>query len=148
VYSGPIILDAPGWGQETTTLLNAVQGTGTGGVKINDTNIVLSLHVYPGAWNQSAGGHYLNTSDVTSLSAAGRPLLVGEFGYGGTGSCDVTAVTNAVHTLGYSVLGWCWNGDGTGMNMMSPAWSSAAWPSPRSSIAKTSYWTTIYNMLW
>lgn len=149
-YKGPIIIDCPGWGQETVTAVNAVKGIGTtNGVKITDTNIILSLHVYKQAWNSSAG-HTLQASDVDNLATSGRPIMIGEFGYQGTGNCDVTAVTNRANTLGYTVLGWCWNGGGDGddMNMMSPAWKTSALPSPRSIIAKSTYWSTIYNMLW
>lgn len=149
-YSGPIIIDCPGWGQETVTTVNAVKGIGTtNGVKITDTNIILSLHAYPQAWNQSAG-HSLNASDVDYLKSSGRAIMIGEFGYQGSGSCDVTAVVNRANSLGYPVLGWCWNGGGTGddMNMMSPAWKVSAWPYPRTSIGASSYWSTIYNMLW
>ena len=48
VYSGPIIIDCPGYGQETATTAAAVKGYNS--TPIYDTNIVLAMHVYPDAF--------------------------------------------------------------------------------------------------
>lgn len=50
VYSGPIVIDIPGYGQETLPASAAVKGT-----KINDANIILSAHIYPNGYNQGRG---------------------------------------------------------------------------------------------
>ncbi|MFD1470134.1 cellulase family glycosylhydrolase [Hymenobacter caeli] len=141
VYSGPIVVDIPGYGQETATAAAAVKGTG--GTKINDTNIILSVHVYPNGYNQ-AKGHNLQSADLDDLGSAGRPCIVGEFGNTPSGSVDWQGVVNHAKSKGWTVLGWAWNGDGLGMNMVSPAWSSNA---TATSFTLSSYFSTVYNLL-
>jgi mannan endo-1,4-beta-mannosidase len=140
VYSGRIIVDAAGWGQETHTMRCAI--TGCSGTKINDTNIAASIHVYPGDWNQGLN-HTLNTSDVDDLAAAGRSCIVGEFGTG-SGSADWAGITDYARNKGWSVLGWAWNGDGGSLNMVTPSWASNA---TATSFSTSSYFSTIYNHL-
>ena len=117
VYRGPLIIDIPGWGQETNTAIDASP-------LLNDDNIIFSTHVYPDSYNQVAG-RYVTSSDVTDLlSLSGRPCIVGEFGLISEGGCDVEAVVNAAKAAGFQgVYGWAWNGDGGSMNMVSPTWS-------------------------
>ena len=62
-YQGPIILDCAGYGQETSVAANAVKGTG--GVKLSDTNIILSAHIYPNGYNQALN-HTFQQSDLDS----------------------------------------------------------------------------------
>ncbi|MEK8034058.1 hypothetical protein AACH06_24810 [Ideonella sp. DXS29W] len=142
VYKGPIVIDAPGWGQETAIAAAALKGY-NGGVKITDTKVVPSMHVYPGAWNQ-AKNRWLNTSDVDDLASAGRGLIVGEFGSGGSGGADWVAITDYARSKGYSVLGWAWNGDGGFMNMVTPSWNDNP---TATAFSKSSYWSTIYDRL-
>ena len=66
VYSGTIVCDIPGWGQETDTAASAVKSG-----YLTDTNIALSTHIYPGAWNQ-VQNHWLQTSDLDTMASAGR----------------------------------------------------------------------------
>ncbi len=141
VYGGPIIIDCPGWGQETHTAAQAV--TGANGTKINDTNIILSVHIYPNGWNQALN-HTLQTSDLDDLASAGRPCIVGEFGNSPSGACDWSGMVDHAEALGWTVLGWAWNGDGGSMNMVSPSWASNA---TASSFTTSSYFSTIYNKL-
>ncbi|MFC7194066.1 hypothetical protein ACFQL4_04385 [Halosimplex aquaticum] len=47
-YSGPIVCDAPGWGQGTYRLADAVES-------IDDDDLILSAHVYPVGWNATTG---------------------------------------------------------------------------------------------
>lgn len=143
VYSGRIIIDIPGWGQETAVASSAVKGYNTGGVKINDTNIALSAHIYPGAWNQALN-HWVQTSDLDDLASAGRPCLLGEFGSGGSGGCDWSGVVDHAKSLGWTVIGWAWNGDGGSMNMVTPSWAQNA---TATSFSQSSYWSTVYNKL-
>ncbi len=140
-YSGRIVIDIPGWGQETATAAAAIKGQG--GTKINDTYIVPSIHAYPGAWNQGKNA-WLAKSDVDDLGSAGRGVLVGEFGNGGSGSSDWSGIVDYAKTKGYNVLGWAWNGDGGSMNMVTPSWSSNA---TATSFSTSSYFSTVYNKL-
>lgn len=140
-YSGRIVIDIPGWGQETATAAAAIKGLG--GTKINDTYIVPSIHAYPGAWNQGKNA-WLAKSDVDDLGSAGRGVLVGEFGNGGSGSSDWSGIVDYAKSKGYNVLGWAWNGDGGSMNMVTPSWSSNP---TATSFSTSSYFSTVYNKL-
>jgi mannan endo-1,4-beta-mannosidase len=141
VYSGPVIIDCPGWGQGTTTALAAIKGSN--GTKINDSSIILSAHVYPNGWNQ-AKNHSLQQSDLEELASSGRPCIIGEFGNAPSGSVDWSGLVAYAKSKGWAVVGWCWNGDGGTMNMMSPAWSTNA---TATSFTKSSYFDIIYNLL-
>ena len=141
VYSSNIIVDIPGWGQETVTATAAAKGTN--GTKINDTNITLSAHVYPGAWNQGAN-HTLNATDLNTMGAtSGRYCMLGEFG-SGSGSADWSGMVDNCRNNGWSVLGWAWNGDGGSLNMVSPSWASNG---SATSFTASSYFSTVYNKL-
>jgi mannan endo-1,4-beta-mannosidase len=139
-YSSNIVIDIPGWGQETVTAANAVKGTN--GTKISDTNITLSAHVYPGAWNQGANA-WLTYSQLSAMGGAGRGCMLGEFGTG-SGSADWSGIVTSCKNAGWSVLGWAWNGDGNSLNMCSPSWASNG---SATSFSKSSYFSTIYNKL-
>jgi len=140
-YSGRIVIDIPGWGQETAVAASAIKGQG--GTAINDTYIVPSIHAYPGAWNQGKNA-WLAKSDVDDLGSAGRGVLVGEFGNGGSGSSDWSGIVDYAKTKGYNVLGWAWNGDGGSMNMVTPSWSSNP---TATSFSTSSYFSVVYNKL-
>lgn len=141
VYGGPIILDIPGYGQETATAAAAVKGTN--GTKINDTNIILSVHVYPNGYNQ-AKNHNLQNADLDDLASAGRGCIIGEFGNSPAGPVDWQGVVNYGKGKGWTVLGWCWNGDGGGMNMVSPSWASNG---GASTFTLSSYFSQVYSLL-
>lgn len=143
VYSGRIIIDIPGWGQETATAAAAVKGTN--GTKINDTNIILSAHIYPGAYNQGKG-RYMNTSDIDDLASSGRVCIIGEFGSIGGSGADWYAITNYAKSKGWTILGWAWGGDGIGMNMITPQFQAYTAGSPKT-YSKSSYFNTVYNLL-
>lgn len=137
VYDGNIILDIPGWGQEPQVAAGA-------SALIHDPKIIFSAHVYPTAWN----GHenrYFNANDLSSLAETGRSCIIGEFGTKGSGYADVSSIVSAAKGLGWAVLGWAWNGDGTGMNMVEPAWSSN--PTASSFTIDSSYFYEVYNLI-
>jgi len=135
-YSGPVILDAPGWGQESKTLADAVQS-------MSDKNVILSMHVYPGAWNQGRG-HAVQSSDIDDIVGVGVPCVLGEFGGTDTGPVNVPEVVRYAKGKGCAVIGWAWNGDGGDMNMLSPSWATN--PGAQS-WSKSGYFDTIYNLL-
>lgn len=143
VYSGNIIIDIPGWGQETATAAAAVKGTN--GTKINDTKIILSAHIYPGAYNQGKG-RYMNTTDIDDLASAGRSCIIGEFGNVGGSGADWYGITNYAKSKGWTLLGWAWAGDGIGMNMITPQFQAYTAGSPKT-YTKASYFNTVYNLL-
>ncbi len=140
VYSGTIVMDIPGWGQETLVAYNAFK---TSSPKVNDGNVIVSTHIYPGNWNQGRN-HVYNTSDMASdLGNIGKTILVGEFGTG-PGSCDWSGCVNYAKSRGWTVMAWCWNGDGGSLNMVSPSWASQAWSDTYST---NSYFNTVYPKL-
>ena len=117
-YKGDIIIDIPGWGQETLTAANASPN-------ITDKSVILSAHVYPGGYNQGEG-RYLVSSDMDQLVSTGRRCIIGEFGFLGDGPVDVEAVVSHAKSIGFqSVISWAWNGDGGDMNMVYPAWKNS-----------------------
>lgn len=140
VYSGNIIIDIPGWGQETHTAAQAV--TGANGTKISDSNITLSTHIYPGDWNQGLN-HWLQNSDLDEMGSVGRACLVGEFGTG-SGSANWSGLVDHAKSKGWSVLAWAWNGDGGSLNMVTPSWASNP---TATSFSHSSYFSTVYGKL-
>ena len=127
-YNQPIIIDLPGWGQDADTAAKAAK-LHTGLIK--DDNIILSAHIYPCSWN---GGtkHFFNTKDIDMMLASGRPCIIGEFGSVGDGNCNWSACVDYAVQQGLTVIGWCWNGDGSkdkhgqdiSFNMVTPSWSN------------------------
>ena len=140
VYKGAIIIDIPGWGQETYTAYQAVK---TSNPVIADTNIILSAHIYTNGWNQGRN-HSFKASDLDDISKTGRRGIIGEFGNGGGGSVDWSGCIDYAKSLGWPVLGWCWNGDGNDMNMVSPSWAKDA---TANSFSLNTYFNIIYNKL-
>lgn len=116
-YQGYIIIDIPGWGQETYT---AYQACKTSNPRITDPKIVLSAHIYKGGYNQGRG-HTLEPKDLEDMQKTGYPCIVGEFGTG-QGPCHWDSCVDYAKKLGWPVIAWCWNGDGGTMNMVKPAW--------------------------
>jgi hypothetical protein len=142
VYGGAIIIDIPGWGQETATASAAAKGF-NGGTKINDGNYILSAHVYPGAYNQ-VKGRYMVKADLDDLASAGKPCILGEFGNQGGSGADWSGIVDYAKSKGWTVLGWAWNGDGGSMNMVSPSWATNA---GATSFSLSSYFSVVYNKL-
>jgi hypothetical protein len=141
VYDGLVIIDLPGYGQETRTATEAVLGTN--GIAIEDKDVALSVHVYPCAWN-SGEGHTLQSDDLDDLDKTGLLCMVGEFGDSPSGSADWCGIVNYAKSKGWPVLGWAWNGDGGTMNMVSPAWVSDP---TATSFSPSAYFSTVYDVL-
>lgn len=139
-YTGPLVIDIPGYGQEYQVAADAAGD-------INDSNVILSGHIYPSAWN-SDKGRWVNTSDLDYLddNAGGYPCIVGEFGSNMDGQADWSGLVDHATSLGWPVLGWAWNGDGSSdpMNMTDPYWGNNC---GATSYTKTSYWSTVYDKL-
>jgi hypothetical protein len=139
VYSGPIVIDIPGWGQETLTALNAFK---TSSPVIHDGNLIVSTHIYPGNWNQGRNHTYIK-SDMDDLGKIGKTIIIGEFGTG-SGSCDWSGCVDYGKSKGWSCLAWSWNGDGGVLNMVSPSWASQP---GATSFSTNSYFNTVYPKL-
>ncbi|QLG48100.1 cellulase family glycosylhydrolase [Natrinema halophilum] len=118
-YTKPIVVDAPGYGQNVHAAAEGVH-------EIDDDNIIISTHVYGVAYNAGAG-ESLRSEHLDHLDDQGYPCLIGEFGTRRPGSTDATAVIQHANELDWPVIAWAWNGDGETppMNMASPAWSES-----------------------
>jgi mannan endo-1,4-beta-mannosidase len=117
VYTGPIICDIPGWGQEFHVAADASSS-------IADQNIIFSAHIYPMAYDGVTGAAPTNAS-LDYLANTGRTCMLGEFGSEGRGSADWSGLVDYAKSKGWPVIGWAWNGDGSKpvkMNMINPYW--------------------------
>jgi len=138
-YNNYIIIDIPGWGQETYT---AYQACKTSHPRITDPKIVLSADIYRSGYNQGRG-HTLQPKDLEDMQNTGYPCIIGEFGTG-QGPCQWDSCVAYAKKLGWPLIAWCWNGDGGTMNMVTPAWKQAA---SAGSYAFTAYFDSVYQQL-
>ena len=145
VYNGPIIIDCPGGGQETSVLATAV--TGVNGERINESNIILSAHFYPDSYN-GAKGRSSQIDDLDGLEAVGKPCIIGEFGGMKTTKeqANLSAIVDHAKSKGWPVLGWAWNGDGGEMNMISPQFQPFKVGEPQKYIV-SAYFDNVYSKL-
>jgi mannan endo-1,4-beta-mannosidase len=142
VYRGPVVIDLPGYGQEAQVAALAVSGRNN--ATIADRNVILSMHVYPEAWN-SEKQRGLAAVDLDELAATGFGCMVGEFGDSGkTQTTKWQAIVAYAKQKGWPVFGWAWNGDGQGMNMVKPQYGSL--PTGQH-YTLTGYFNTIYILL-
>ena len=141
VYSGDIVIDLPGWGQDSIVAAKASN-------LITDQKVVLSAHIYQDSWN---GKTNFSPADIDTIVNTSRPCIVGEFGLHKTtkNSCNWQACIDYANQKALTVLGWCWNGDGSEdgflYNMASPSWTPYANPSNFS--VNPNHFNTIYNKL-
>jgi len=138
VYDGTIIVDIPGYGQETHVAADAAKN-------IDDDDVILSAHLYPVAYNNDQG----RPLDVESLqylhnNSGGFDCMVGEFGTRTDGNVNVTGLIEEAKSLGWPVIAWCWNGDGGDMNMITPYWGNGCTPKQ---LNKTDYFDIVYKQL-
>ncbi|QLG49293.1 PKD domain-containing protein [Natrinema halophilum] len=142
-YDGEIVCDAPGWGQGTHRLADAVE-------EIDDDDLVLSVHVYPNAYNATTG-EWLRPEHLDVIDETGYPCMIGEFGkywptqYSDTADADWLAIVDHATSLGWPVIGWAWNGDTNEqrMNMVEPYWDDEC----GGPYSESSYFDVIYEKL-
>jgi mannan endo-1,4-beta-mannosidase len=139
VYAGDIVIDLPGWGQDSTV---AAQAANQQNPLITDPNIVLSAHIYRSSWN---GANHFSPNDIDTMMASGVACIVGEFGPIGNGSCNWSACIDYANEKQLTIIGWCWNGDGQGHNMVDPYWQQN--PNPTSFSQHGNYFHEIYDKL-
>lgn len=137
VYDGPIIVDVPGWGQETYVARDASR-------LLADKNLVFSVHLYGGAWVQQGPNRWMKKQDLDVLTDCGRPILVGEYGAARKGGADWSALVDHARAKGWTLLAWAWNGDGEGMNMVRPLWADNG---DARTFFESSYFRKVYRKL-
>lgn len=128
-YTGPIVIDAPGWAQNVHAAAEGVN-------QIDDDNIIVSIHVYGVAHNAGAG-EPIRPTHLDYLADQGYPCIIGEWGTNAPGDTETAAVVSHANDLGWPVIAWAWNGDGTSdgsglMNMAEPYWTDGACSGPYS----------------
>jgi mannan endo-1,4-beta-mannosidase len=102
-YTMPLIIDAPGWGTNITTLSSC-------GPRLKDSldNIILSVHTY---WDDADGA--LTRSTLQDAESLTRPLIVGEFadtkvGVCSPGSYNVHVLLEEAQKRQIGWLAWSW----------------------------------------
>lgn len=115
VHDRALIIDLPGFGHDIEIAAAAYP-------MIKDKDIIYSLHIYPSSVNVQED-QWISLKDLDYLREAGMPCIVGEFGSRGFGGTDWCGIVEYAHEQNWAVFGWAWNGDGLGMNMVSPSWS-------------------------
>jgi hypothetical protein len=135
-YGGPVICDAPGWGQNVSAVARAAS-------EITDENVIFSALLYDSAYN-AYHGETLRPEHLDELDNTGYPCLIGEFGSKHDGDADWSALTDHAKSLGWPVFGWAWNGDGRNMNMVGPYWGDDC---TADSYYETSYFDVVYEKL-
>lgn len=143
-YSGPIVIDIPGYGQEARIAANAIKGK-TNQI-IVDHKIILSAHVYPNSYSNDQG-RGMTTADIDQLASTGVACMIGEFGKNNEKvQTDWLALVNYAKTKGWPVLGWAFNGDGGNMNMISPQFQPLVGGQAQKYL-KTPYFDVVYACL-
>ena len=136
VYSGPLIVDLPGWGQEFYKAADA-------SYSMPDKNLVFSAHIYPQAYDSVSNSAPTN-QNIDYLHKTGRPCIFGEFGTDYSSGANWSGLVDHAKSLGWNVFGWAWNGDGGSMNMISPSWSQSC---STHNYSPSSYFDVIYAKL-
>ncbi len=109
-YKTTIVIDAPGWGQNVTPILNY-------GQQLLDEdpmhNLLFSIHMY-GSWNDE--GKIKST--LTQVKEMKIPLVIGEFGYNfhdgdNNLSCTVNhqVILKECEKLHIGYIPWSWTGN-------------------------------------
>ncbi len=115
VYTGPLIIDVPGWGQETYVARDA-------STLLPDDNLVFSAHIYASGWVKQGPNRWMTADDLDALDETGRPAIIGEFGGEREGESDWSGIVDYAREKGWPLIAWAWNGDGERMNMVQPYW--------------------------
>lgn len=101
----PLVIDAPGWGQD----IDVLQAAGPGLIEHDpEKNLLFSVHMW---WNDAAGTRV--TSELNESVQMGLPLIVGEFAQHAVSGCNQNPFAYGVllteaqkHGVGW--LAWSW----------------------------------------
>ena len=116
IYDGTLVVDLPGFGNGVQILADAYN-------LIEDKEVIYSAHIYSGSFNVSKN-RWLNISDLEQLTTLGTNFMIGEFCNGNNGGADWCRMIDYAYSQDWPLFGWAWNGDGRGLNMVSPSWVS------------------------
>ncbi len=109
-YTSTLVIDAPGWGQNSTPVLQY----GNELMEFDPAhNLLFSVHMYR-SWNEEEKIR----NDLEKAVEKALPVIVGEFGYNYQNgnnnlSCKVNpeAVMQVCHELNIGYLAWSWTGN-------------------------------------
>lgn len=129
-YATTLVVDAPGWGQNITPILEAGQSL----VDADPAhNILFSIHMY-GSWNRAGRVE----RKLAKCHRMQLPIIVGEFGYNHAHGknnlgckVDHTAILSTCNALGLGYMPWSWTGnnqENQWLDLVSPLdWTTLTW---------------------
>lgn len=127
-YLGTIVIDAGGWGQDSSNILNYANEVYNSNT---NKNVIFSVHMY-GSWN--------NNSDIASFLSScknkGIPIIIGEFGYNyNNGNNNLGCKVDIAYLINYckqnkiGFIAWSWAGNDSSNAWldMTNSWGSYTW---------------------
>lgn len=127
-YTGTIVIDAGGWGQDSSDILNYALDVYNSNT---NKNVIFSIHMY-GSWNSNSD----IDSFLSSCKSKGIPIIVGEFGYNyNSGNNNLGCKVDVSHLLSYckqnkiGFIAWSWAGNDSANSWldMTNSWGSYTW---------------------
>jgi len=128
-YTGTIIIDSGGWGQDSNDILNYAKAVYNSN---SNTNVIFSIHMY-GSWNSTSAVD----SFLSSCKSNNIPIIVGEFGYNyNSGNNNLSCTVDALHLMNYcktngiGFIPWSWSGNDSSnswLDMTNSFGSYTAW---------------------
>lgn len=106
----PLMIDAPGWGQD----INVLQDTAATLLAADSQkNLLFSVHMWwvQGASSKDPGSKQRIVTELEESVAMGLPLVIGEFAHAGVGCqkfIDYEAIIEQAHQHGVGWLAWSW----------------------------------------
>ncbi|MCW3806364.1 cellulase family glycosylhydrolase [Plebeiibacterium marinum] len=129
-YKSTIVIDAPGWGQNSEPVILYGQDLIDSDA---EHNLLFSIHMY-GSWNDEAKIR----DDLSNLNQMSVPVIVGEFGYNYNSgdnnlNCKVNhnQIIQTCNNLGMGYLAWSWTGNNEENNWLDMVlfqdWETLTW---------------------
>jgi mannan endo-1,4-beta-mannosidase len=106
----PLMIDAPGWGQDIDTLQAAAPQLMRADPR---RNLLLSVHMWwsKGPTSDDPGSTRRIRSEIAESVALNLPLVIGEFAHAGVGcsrSIDYSTILSEAERAGIGWLAWSW----------------------------------------
>jgi len=127
-YTGTIVIDSGGWGQDSSDILNYANDVYNSNT---NKNVIFSIHMY-GSWNSNSD----IDSFLSNCKNKGIPIIVGEFGYNyNNGNNNLGCKVDVAHLISYckqnkiGFIAWSWSGNDSANSWldMTNSWTSYTW---------------------
>ncbi|WP_297418930.1 cellulase family glycosylhydrolase [Clostridium sp.] len=127
-YTGTLVIDAGGWGQDSSDILNYASDVYNCNT---NKNVIFSIHMY-GSWNNDLD----IDSFLSSCKSKGIPIIVGEFGYNyNSGNNNLGCKVDVAHLISYcksngiGFVAWSWSGNDSSNSWldMTSSWGNYTW---------------------